>query len=238
MLNNNILICGDNIKVLKTMEDNSIDLIVTSPPYNNWRNRRTQKNKKDYWDRTNIVYDSFNDKMSDNDYIEWQIKIINEMVRVIKPTGTICYNHKDRIFNFEVLSPIEWIKRSKSVLRQRITWNRMGMQAFNNVRFYRMEEDIYLLGKVAKGFKWNKEFSKYNSIWNIPPSRKTKHPASFPEEIPKRLIQAFTDKNDIVLDPFVGSGTTCKVAKDLGRNYIGIDISQEYIYIAKERLNI
>jgi DNA modification methylase len=47
----NDLICGDNIKVLKTMEDNSIDLIVTSPPYNNWRNRRTQKNKKDYWDR-------------------------------------------------------------------------------------------------------------------------------------------------------------------------------------------
>ena len=87
----------DCLEGMKMIPDNSIDLIVTSPPYNNFRNRRTQAGREEYWKRTNIVYDCFSDKMTDEDYAEWQIKCINEMVRILKPTGTIAYNHKDRI---------------------------------------------------------------------------------------------------------------------------------------------
>lgn len=234
----NKLYCGDNLEILKTFPDNCIDLIVTSPNYNNFRNKRTQKSRAEYWNRTNINYDVCSDKQTDEDYENNQIAIINEMIRVLKPTGTICYNHKDRIFNFEVKSPLEWILKTNAKYRQRITWDRCGMQAYNPVRFYRVDEDLYILGKEAKNFKWNKEFAKYLSIWRIPPSKNTEgHPATFPEELVKRCIEAFCDEGDIVLDPYNGVGTTTRTAKKLKRNYIGIEISQTYNDIALNEIN-
>ena len=236
MLELNKIYCMDCLEGMKQIPDNTIDLIVTSPPYNNFRNRRTQKSRENYWKRTNIVYKDFSDKMSDDDYIQWQISCINEMVRIIKPTGTIAYNHKDRIFNFMVLSPLQWIFQTDAIYRQRITWDRCGMQAYNPVRFYRCEEDIYILGKQSK-FKWNKDAAKYMSIWRIPPTKNEGFPCSYPIELPRRLIEAFTDKGDVVLDPFSGSGTTAVAALQLGRKYIGFEISQEYVDIANNRIS-
>ena len=83
MLDLNKIYCMDCLDGMKQIPDNTIDLIVTSPPYNNFRNRRTQAGREDYWKRTNIIYDCFSDKMTDEDYAEWQIKCINEMVRII-----------------------------------------------------------------------------------------------------------------------------------------------------------
>lgn len=223
------IVCSDCMEAMRGFPDDAVDLIVTSPPYNNWRNRRTQADKADYWKRTNIVYDSCADKMTDEEYADWQTAFIDECLRVLKPTGTLCYNHKDMIFNFSVTSPLSWIAKSKAVFRQRVTWDRCGMQAFNNVRFYRTEEDIYILGKTAHGFKWNAGAARYLSIWRIPPTKKDDgHPCSFPEEIPRRCIEAFTDKGDIVLDPFCGTGTTCIAAYKMERRYIGFDISEAY----------
>ena len=227
---------GDCLEVMKDIDDESIDLIITSPPYNNWRNKRTQRNRDSYWKSTNIVYDNYSDKMTDSDYIKLQINVINECIRILKSTGTMCYNHKDRIYNFEVFSPLQWILKTVAVYRQRITWDRCSMLAYNPVRFYRVEEDIYILGKKAKGFKWNKDTSKYLSIWRISPSSKEFHPASFPIEIPNRCIEAFTTEGDCVLDPFAGSGTTLVAASTLGRNFIGIDCSEKYCKIARQRI--
>jgi DNA modification methylase len=173
----------DCMITMAKMADASVDLIVTSPPYNKWKNVRVQKNRAEYWNRTNIKYDNYNDKMSDEDYENWQINIINECLRVLKPTGTICYNHKDEIHNFTVKSPLQW-------------------------------------------------------IWRIPPNRNIHgHPATFPEEIVKRCIEAFTEENDIVYDPFNGSGTTTLVSKKMNRQYIGSDISQKYCEVALSRIN-
>lgn len=226
----------DCMLTMRRLPDSCIDLVVTSPPYNVWRNRRTQAAKADYWSRTNIVYDNHSDKMADAAYEDWQVTVLNELGRVIKPTGTIAYVHKDRITDFVCVSPLSWIERSDLVVRQRITWDRCGMQAFNNVRFYRNDEDIYLLGTCAKGFKWNKEAAKWMSVWRIPPARKGGHPAPFPEEIPFRLIQAFTDEGDVVYDPFMGSGTTALVAERLNRRWIGSEISEAYRDITIQRL--
>ena len=233
----NQIYVGDNIEILKGMPNDCVDLIVTSPNYNNWRNRRTQAKRKDYWQRTNIVYDRCGDTEDDGAYESGQVAVINEMIRVLKPTGTICYNHKDRIFNFQVTSPLQWILKTNAVYRQRITWDRCGMQAYNPVRFYRVDEDIYILGKVAKDFIWNKSAAKYLSVWRIPPNKNIyNHNATFPEEIVKRCIEAFTHIGSLVLDPYNGTGTTTLVAKNMKRNYIGIDISENYCRIAKERL--
>jgi len=234
----NKLYCEDNLETMSRLPDSCIDLIITSPPYNVWRNRRTQEKKKEYWERTNIQYDVYSDKMSDKEYRRWQIRVINECIRVLKPTGTLVYNHKDSIFNFKATSPMKWILKSNAIYRQRITWDRGGMQAFNNVRFYRNEEDIYILGKRAKGFTWNKKYAKYMSIWRISPERGVDHPAPFPEEIPRRCIKAFSKKGDIVYDPFSGSGTTLVVAKKLKRRYIGSEISKQYCKYALKRINL
>ena len=231
------ILLGDCLEVMKGFPDDSVDLIVTSPPYNNWRNRRTQARRKAYWKRTNIVYDTHGDDEDDAVYEQRQIDVINEMLRVLKPTGTICYNHKDRIFDFQVKSPLEWILKTGAVYRQRVTWDRCGMQAYNPVRFYRVEEDIYILGKNAKGFKWNEGAARHLSIWRIPPNRNIYgHNATFPEEIAERCIEAFTDVGDVVLDPYSGTGTTAVVAKRLDRKYIGIDVSEQYNKIANQRL--
>ena len=230
------LMQGDCLERMKEIESGSVDLVVTSPPYNNWRNRRTQERKKDYWNRTNINYNSYDDKLSDDDYFKWQVVFLNECARVLKDTGTIVYNHKDAIFNYKVTSPITWILESECVYRQRVTWDRGGMQAFNPVRFYRVEEDIYILGKKAKGFKWNKDFAKYLSIWKINPSSKEHHPASFPLEIPERCIKSFTESGDIVLDPFMGSGTTGVACANLNRDFIGIEMDEDYFNIAQTRI--
>lgn len=238
MIEYNKIYTGNNLNIMKVFPDNSIDLIVTSPNYNNWRNRRTQKHRETYWKRTNIEYDVCDDKLSDEEYEYVQIETINEMIRVLKPTGTLCYNHKDRIFNFEVKSPLTWILKSNAKYRQRITWDRCGMQAYNPMRFYRTDEDIYILGKNSKNFTWNVEYAKFLSIWRIPPNKNVfGHPATFPEEIVKRCILAFTNIDDVVLDPYNGTGTTTKVANELGRRYIGIDLSENYNNIAKKRLN-
>lgn len=238
-LSEDFVIHNENcLNVLKSLPDNHVDLVVTSPPYNNWRNKRTQAQRAEYWDRTNIVYDTFDDKMSDADYQQLQIEVLNELYRVLKDTGTICYNHKDQIYNFEVTTPLSWILKTKLKYRQRITWDRAGMQAYNPVRFYRCEEDIYILGKQARNFTWNKEYAKYMSIWKMIPSKKEEdaHPAAFPLELPTRCIQAFSNVGDIVLDPYCGCGTTLLAAKNLGRKCIGIDISQNYCEIAKNKL--
>ena len=233
----NKIYCQDNLSLLNTFPDNCIDLIVTSPNYNNWRNRRTQAKRREYWSRTNIIYDNCSDKEDDETYESNQISIINEMIRILKPTGTICYNHKDRIFNFEVKTPLEWILKTNAKYRQRVTWDRCGMQAYNPVRFYRVDEDIYILGKESKGFKWNKDAAKYLSVWRIAPNKNIYgHNATFPEELAKRCIEAFSSPNDIVLDPYNGTGTTTKVANEMKRNYIGIDISHNYCEIAKKRI--
>lgn len=225
---------GDCLEIMPELEP--VDLVVTSPNYNNWRNRRTQAKREEYWKRTNIVYKNCEDKQSDEDYEQTQINAINGMVKLLKPTGTICYNHKDRIFNFEVKSPIEWILKTNAKYRQRITWDRCGMQACTTVRFYRVDEDIYILGKEAKGFKWNKEFAKYLSVWRIPPSKNTDHPCSFPIELAKRCVESFTDEDDIVLDPYFGEGTTAVVCERLNRKWIGIEISEEDCEIAATRI--
>ncbi len=233
----NKIYCGDCLDLMKQIPDESIDLVVTSPPYNNWRNKRTQKNRHEYWNRTNIIYDNCDDKMTDVQYEENQINVLNELYRIIKPHGTICYNHKDRIFNFEVKTPIEWILKSKLKYRQRITWDRCGMQAYNPIRFYRTEEDIYILGKDSK-YKWNKECAKYMSIWKILPSKNIdEHPATFPEELVKRCVLSFTNVGDVVLDPYNGIGTTTKISKELGRKFIGFDISEKYCNIAQKKIN-
>ncbi len=224
---------GDALKVLKTFPDESINCVVTSPPYNKGSVDR-KIGKTDSWKQANISYGGFDDNLPEEEYQDWQIGVIEECLRVLKKDGSIFYNHKPRISKHRIIFPHEWLMSFN--IRQMIIWDRKNTPTLEPIRFMPTVEYIFWITKEAKTPKFNREAFKYGEVWRISPRIDKEHPATFPEELPAKCITATTDKDDTVLDPFLGSGTTAVVAKKLGRNYIGIELNPEYIKIAEKRL--
>lgn len=236
-MNLNNIIYGDTLKTLQSIEDNSIDMGITSPPYN----KLGKKNKG--WLVKDVNYQIFNDSMPENEYQLNQIDVLNELYRVIKPGGSFFYNHKLRWNKGYMYHPIDWLRKTKWTIRQELIWNRQIAANIRGYRFWQIEERIYWLYKPNNknliGNEMESRHSLLTSIWNIRPEMKSKHPAPFPLEIPIRCIYSMfdNDSNKIIIDPYMGSGTTAIACKFLNHNYIGIDNSQEYINMANERIN-
>lgn len=241
MLKINTLYCGDCLDWMKHIDDNSIDCIVTSPPYNK-KSKNRKQHKSDTWSGGNaaISYGAFDDFLPEHEYQQWQINIINECLRVLKSTGSFFYNHKNRTINKGIISPYEWILKSNAIIKQEIIWNRKMIVEVDKVRFYPKTERIYWLIKDRIQPKFIPEFAILTDIWDFIPCQKEKrfnHPAPYPNELAIKCIEATTNENDLILDPFLGSGTTAVAAIKLKRNYIGIELSPEYCKIALERVN-
>ena len=228
------IIQGDALDVLKKIDDDFVDLGITSPPYN-----KGEKNKG--WLVKNVKYNIASDNVSEEIYQEQQIQVLDEIFRVTKPGGSFFYNHKTRWVRGKMFHPIEWLKKTKWAIRQEIIWDRMIAANIRGWRFWQIDERIYWLYKPIDDNKIGKELkSKHallTSIWRFPPERKNGHPAPFPLVLPARIIYSILDdRKGVILDPYAGSGTTCLAAKLLGSNYIGIDISKEYVKDAENRL--
>lgn len=231
----NKIICGNNIDVMKKMPDESVDLIITSPPYNlrnstgNWM----KSNNHGKWTSSvlaNAGYDSHNDNMPHEDYVEWQRDCLKEMMRLLPDTGAIFYNHKWRVQNGLMQDRQDIV--SGFPVRQIIIWARSGGVNFNDGYFLPTYEVIYLIAK--RKFKLIRGACGAGDIWKFNQSNKNPHPAPFPIALPEKIISSTDAK--VVLDPFVGSGTTAIAAKQLNRDYIGIDISEKYCQMAMDRL--
>jgi len=220
----NTIVCGNCVEVMKTIPDNYIDLVVTSPPYN----------KKGVGGKLvkKIKYDGNTDSMDEKKYQEWQVDVLNELYRVSK---MVFYNHKVR-YEKEAIFPTQWIAKTKWKIWQEIVWNRSITGNIRGWRCWNIDERIYWLVK-DKPSELNTKLAQYTSIWNIRPEIKRRnHPAPFPQEIANRCLLLGSNGGDIILDPFLGSGTTAVACKMLKRNYIGIEISPEYCQIANDRL--
>jgi len=212
----------DVLEGLKKLDDNSIDCIVTSPPYNKYGLNKFNHRK--------IKYDDYGDNMKEEDYQKWQIEILNEMIRVLKPDGSIFYNHKNRRYDCKEYSPLEWLLKINGNIYQTIIWNRNMSPSIFNTFLLPVYENIYWITKTNKTPKvYRSRLDTIKDIWNIPPSRSKKHPATFPEKLVENCILLTTNEGDVILDPFMGVGTTANVAKRLNRNYIGFEISENYI---------
>ena len=231
----NRIICDDVANVLPYLPENSVDLICTSPPYN-LGNRTPPKNT--VWTgkkNMTIDYGVHSDNMPEKQYQKWQNDIVRECVRVIKPTGSIFYNHKPRRIGGLVVLPTNWLAEFK--IKQLIIWDRRNSPQINNVCFLPTTEHIYWITKTDKTPKFYREKCNYTSeIWDLPVRMDNPHPAPFPIELPINCILGCTDEGDVVLDPFVGSGTTAVACKQYKRNFIGIDNNPEYCEMAKENL--
>ena len=265
-----MLIQKDCIEGMKELDDNSIDCIVTSPPYNKKgllgkKSKKTPEelskfiekaSKEDsndgrkkttrytyhekgnsIWKNFEIDYASFGDDMPEEEYQAWMIALLNECYRVIKPDGSIFFNHKPRRHKNRCYLPSDFIQHSDANLYQLIIWDRRSSPNIRNDVLVPCTEHVYwLCKKKPKVFRDSVNPEYKSEVWVIPPERQKKHPAPFPPQLVRNCIQLTTQKGDTVLDPFMGSGTTAVVATELERKWIGFDIDEKYVRITNERL--
>lgn len=229
----NRVICSNCLKAMGEMPDESVNLIITSPPYNKGSADR-KCSKSDSWSKANIDYGIFKDNLPEEEYQKWQKDIIKECLRVLRKEGSIFYNHKPRIVNHKVIFPHEWLLDFN--IRQMIIWDRKNTPVLEPIRFMPTVEYIFWITKERKTPKFNPKAFQFKEVWRISPDSGNEHPAPFPLEIPKRCIIACSDEGDMVLDPFLGSGTSAVASKELGRNFIGIELNPTYCKIAEDRL--
>ncbi len=220
------LIHGDCLEKMKYLEDNSIDIIITSPPYNLGNNHHTG-NKR---------HEAYDDNLPEEEYQKWQIEVLNECFRLLKLNGSLLYNHKNRIKNGIQITPYEWLLKTNFIIKQELVWFN-GSQNFDKIRFYPMTERVYWLAKSHK----TKLFNAINhhdlfgrEEWKAV-GIKGAHTRAFPKKMVYDLLLCFPEAH-VVLDPFMGSGTTGVACGELNRNFIGIELDEGYFNIATKRI--
>ena len=214
------------------LEDETIDLIITSPPYNLG---------SEYWpmggDGRTARADGigYKDEMDEDEYQDWQIACLNEMYRVAREGATLFYNHKVRQKGGTIIHPMDWLRRSEWVIRQEIVWDRKSTHNHNPHLFWPQDERIYWLtkGKPAIGERGIGLPSVWREFGPVPNA--SFHPAPFPESLPRMCMNALCrDEGLTVLDPFAGGCTTLRVALEYGYEAIGIDVHRGYLEQAIE----
>lgn len=230
----NKIICGDAVETMRKIPDGVVDLIITSPPYNikNSTGNGLKDGRGGKWANAGLKngYANYNDCMPHNDYVGWQRKSLDEMMRIIRDTGAIFYNHKWRVQDGFLQDRQDIV--SGFPVRQIIIWKRKGGLNFNPGYFLPTYEVIYLIAKPK--FKLIAKANAYGDVWEFTQEMNNEHPAAFPVNLIDRIVSATNAK--IILDPFMGSGTTAISAINFKRNFVGIDISSEYCEMARERI--
>lgn len=237
------------------IETGTVDLVVTSPPYNIDIQYGNKTAKGKVLESKGIKY---RDNMKEEDYRRMLASVFSECKRVLKDTGSIWINIKNRVVGGVVLPPF-WIQDffDDLYLKNLIIWN-FDWGGSTSRRFAPRYEFVFWFVKNKDHYTFNLDDVKvpalnyrpdrYKSQWKNPTDvwrismvsgnfeERTSHPAQYPEELVERILLAGTNKGDVVLDPFMGSGTSAVVAKKLGRHYLGYETVKEYCDIARERL--
>ena len=222
-----MIVNGDCLEEIKKLEDNSVDLIITSPPYDNIEGAGYSKGMKD------VLFLKL--------YSEFFGKVLSECHRVLKPTGQFYLNLKSGTINKTLVTPhwIEFLPEFKEFkLKSYIIWKYSGSFDSTKVRFHLDYEIIYHLSKGDITIYYDEnEHDPLTSIWNIPHYISDRlHPVQMPEALAERIIKRGSKPGDLVLDIFAGSGTSLVVAKRLNRKFIGYEINPEHYNNAIQRL--
>ena len=225
---------GDCVRLMERMPAGSIGLIVTSPPYNikNSTGNGLKNGRGGKWPQAALIdgYAAHDDAMPHGEYVAWQRDCLRAMMRVLREDGAIFYNHKWRIQGGLLQDRADIVDGFP--VRQIIIWQRSGGINFNPGYFLPTYEVIYLIAKPD--FKLAPKANAQGDVWRIPQEGNNPHPAPFPVELAQRCIESTGAR--IVLDPFIGSGTTAIAAVAARRDWIGLDISEDYCNVARERI--
>jgi site-specific DNA-methyltransferase (adenine-specific) len=220
-------------RTLAEIPDNFIDAVVTSPPYNlSYKARPGKKHNMS-------GYDNFDDHIPQGQYEAEQIRLLDACCRVLKPGGSVFYNNKERQVDGAAIAPHRWVLKSQCELVQTIVWDRGSTHNIDPVRLYPTDEYIFHLRKPGCPPRFNPACAKWSKIWDVSfeETRRINHPAPFPVMIPLRCLQmADVQSGDVVLDPYMGSGSTAVAAIEMDAHWIGYEISATYIDLAMARI--
>lgn len=228
---------GDCLDIMRRMPAGSVDLILTSPPYN-LRNSsgsgiRNASPTSGLWRNTKLrdgYAGGYTDDLPREEYVSWQRDCLRAMERLLHRDGAIFYVHKRRVQYGLLEDPRDILDGFP--LRQEIIWSRPGGINVSDRFFLPTYEVIYLIAMPA--FRLAQGAYRWGDVWRLPPARNNPHPAPFPLRLAKRCIRLTNAR--IILDPFMGSGTTAIAAEKLGRQWIGIENAKEYVNFTNERL--
>lgn len=243
------IIQGDSLKVLKTLKDDSIDLIFADPPYN-----MSKKNGLKWKYSKHITMQEDWDMFSKDEFFKFNKEWLNECFRVLKHGGNLWISgsfHNIYQIGFIIQKFHPDIKINNSIV-----WFKPNAQPNITCRFFtESTEHLIWASKNGNNKKWkfnyqwtkdhiedqiNPKGKQTRNVWAIPLTPKKEkwageHPTQKPEELLRRIILSCTDEGDTVLDPFTGSGTTNIVANNFNRNSIGIELNKKYFDIIKKR---
>ncbi len=263
----NQILLGDCEEVLKSFPDNSVDLIFTSPPYADQREKTYGGIKPD-------------------DYVDWFLPKAAQFFRVLKPRGTFVLNIKERVVNGErhtyVIELILALRKQGWLWTEEFIWHKKNsypgkwpnrfrdnwerLLQFNKQRKFNMYQEAVMVpvgdwakdrlnnlsetdkirdeSKVGSGFGKNisnwvgRKMVYPNNVLHLATECSNRnHSAAFPVELPSWFIRLFTERDDLVLDPFIGSGTTAVAAIQEGRKFVGIDTENDYIELSQDRIS-
>jgi len=215
---------GDCREILPELPDNSVDLVVTSPPFNQaWGGKH---HTGSHWEK------HYEDDLPEDEYQQGQIKVLNILYDKVSDAGSLFYQHKNRIRLGVSITPYQWLLKTKWLTKQEIVWFNRS-QNFDKRRFFPMTERFYWLAKSPDTNLVNT--LNLHDDWHIEPEGTgQKFKRAFPEGLVENILVCFLDAG-LILDPFLGSGTTAYCAKKLNRRCIGIEIEEKYCEIAANR---
>ena len=222
-----ILYHGKWEEVYQEIDDDSIDIVITSPPYNI---KGGNLHEGGTWPMADLRfgYDEFKDDIPHHEYVHQQTEFLHKTWNKLTRDGAIFYNHKPRQKDGELWTPLEFIPHDTYlILRQIITWYRMSGHNYCPRHYCPMYEWICLFAKKTFSLK-SRSISKIGDVWPMPPATNNKHPAPFPIELPMNIIKTVHESNDIYMDPYMGSGTVAFVCERMGKYWIGIEQSEKY----------
>lgn len=234
---------GDCLEVMKTFPDESIDCVLIDPPYNisklNDQRDRSKLNSPIMRRKKSLNYDFGEwDNMEREEFLIFTNNWLKECCRILKNGGTFI-----SFFNKEDISYLGWQAKKYNIrTRTIISWHKTNpVPSFRKVNYLSACEFIWIGSKGDKSwtfnFKQQKEMHNFFETPNKSSYGKTSHPTEKPESLIYWLLDIHSKKEDVILDCFMGSGTTAVVAKKQNKNYVGIELNPEYIKIAEKRIN-
>ena len=225
MLELNKIHLGDSYELIKQIPDKSIDLIVIDPPYD----LETEGSKE------NSISKSFANMNNDIKHISKGIdnSILEELIRIMKKTNIYIWCNKKQILEY-----MKYFFEKQECVFEIMVWLKTNPTPLCGGN-YLIDKEFCLY--FRKGIKLNTRFETASTYWITPKNKEDRdefsHPTIKPLEIIKKIISNSSDENDIVLDCFSGSGTTCVACKEIGRQFIGIEIDEKWHKISVDRLN-
>ena len=230
----------DCLKTLTRLPDNSIDIVITSPPYNmNLRIRKGEYTSRQIVKEFSTKYSEFSDNLPLEDYYHFHKLVLQELLRV---SPLIFYNIQ--VVTGSKRAFFKLIGEFSDYLKDIIVWDKGYAQPAMHEQVLNRRSELILVFDtdypISRQFRNSGYFERgtLDDLWEIARARgkTSKHTAVFPEALVSRILENFTEEGQTVYDPFMGTGTTAIVAKQMGRNYVGSGISEAYCQLAEASL--